>query len=301
MRTPAGVMLLAALVAAPGCRGTRGQGANQVDAAALAEREARLAQSLAQPDSTADRDAPLARWVLPAQLAEISGIALTSDGRLLAHNDETGRVFEIDYRRGVVVKQFLLGKKIVHDDFEGIAVAGDRIFMLASGGRLYEFKEGKESQAVPFTIHDTKLGRECEFEGVAFDPAINSLVMACKHVGIKSLKDFLVIYRWNLSGTGESRLTQLKVPMAQAVGTNEWKHITPSDISIDPATGNYVVIAAQERALVVLTPAGEVVVSRSLPNGHDMAEGLAITRDSILVVSDESVRRPATLTLYRWP
>ncbi len=300
MRTAADVVLLAALVLAPGCRDSRGQAANQVDTNTLAERAARLAQTLAHPDSAADPDAPLARWVLPGQLAEISGIALTSDGRLLAHNDEAGRVFEIDYRRGVVVKQFLLGKKIVHDDFEGITVAGNRIFMLASGGKLYEFKEGKEGQAVAFTIHDTKLGRECEFEGVAFDPASNSLVMACKHVGIKSLKDFLVMYRWNLSDPGESRLSQLKIPMALVIGTNDWKHLTPSDIFVDPTTGNYVIIASQEKALVSVTPAGEVVFSRSLPNGHDMAEGLAITRDSILIVSDEMFRRPATITLYRW-
>ena len=300
MRTPAGVALLLALVAAPGCRDTRGQAASQVDANALAEREARLAQSLARGDSAVDRDAPLARWVLPSALAEISGIALTPDGRLLAHNDETGRVFEIDYRRGVVVKQFLLGKQVVHDDFEGITTAGDRIFLLASGGKIYEFKEGKEGQAVPFTITDSRLGRECEFEGVAFDPAINSLLMACKHVGLKSLRDFVVIYRWNLSDTGQSRLTQLRIPMAQVIGTNEWKHFTPSDISVDPSTGNYVLVASQERGLVTVTPAGAVVSSRSLPTTHDMAEGLAITKDSILIVSDEMVRRPATITLYRW-
>jgi len=301
MRIPAGVILLAALAATPGCRDSRGEAANQVDANTLAEREARLARSLAQGDSGTDRSVPLARWVLPAHLAEISGIALTSDGRLLAHNDEMGRVFEIDYRRGVVVKQFLLGKKVVRDDFEGITVAGPRIFLLSSGGKIYEFREGKEAQGVTFTIQDTRLGRECEFEGVAFDPAINSLLMACKHVGLKSLRDFLVIYRWSLTETGESRLTQLKVPMAQAVGTNAWKQLTPSDITVDPNTGNYVIIASQERAIVGLTPAGEVVFSRSLPTTHDMAEGLAITRDSILIVSDESVRRPATLTLYRWP
>jgi hypothetical protein len=53
--------------------------------------------------------------------------------------------------------------------------------------------------------------------------------------------------------------------------------------------------------VLVITPDGAVVSVRSLPPGHDQPEGIAITADSILIVSDEAVRKPAAITLYRWP
>ncbi len=282
------------------CRAPGGADAARADSARLAERVARLDRALASPDSGRS-GAPIARWTLPGSLAEISGLALTPDARLLAHNDESARVFEIDYRRGIIVKRFRLGDKGVHADFEGITVAGDKVYMLSSDGRIFEFLEGPPDGSVEYTVHDTKLGKECEFEGVAFDPSINSLLMACKNVGTPKLKDFLVIYRWKLADSGDSRISELTVPMNQVIGTNDWKEFKPSDITVDPSSGNYVLVSAQQKALVELTPAGAVVSVRPLPDGHDMAEGLAITKDGILILSDESVRGPAAITLYKRP
>lgn len=296
---PAQALCFVAAVLGTGCRPTKGQSAAVRDTAVLAARSERLSEGLKRTaDSSANRNEPLARWVLPKPLSEISGIALTRDGRLLGHNDESGLVFEIDYRRGVVVKQFTLGKQTIREDFEAITVAGDRIFLLASKGDIYEFREGKDGDRVDFVVHDTRLGRECEFEGIAFDSTANALVLACKDVHIKAFKDFVVLYRWKLD---DSTSSEIKVPVSDAIGSNGWKKFTPSDIAVDPLTGNYLVVSAQERGLLSLTPTGAVVFSRPLPKGHPMSEGIAITRDSILIVSDEMARGPATITLYRWP
>ena len=210
----------------------------------------------------------IARWLLPQELKEISGLALTGDGRLLTHGDQRGEVFEIDYRRGVVVKQFALGKPTVHDDFEAITVVGDTVILLASNGKLYMFREGANDARVEYTIHDTGLGRECEFEGLAFDPARHALLLACKIVQTKSLQDSLVIFRWNLRER-EDALPSLTVPLTQVIGSNGWDGFHPSDITIDPFNGNYVIIAGREKALVEITPAG-AVVSRPPASGQSM-------------------------------
>jgi uncharacterized protein YjiK len=60
-------------------------------------------------------------------------------------------------------------------------------------------------------------------------------------------------------------------------------------------------VAAREQALIEITPAGDVVFARPLPGVHEQAEGVAITPDSILIISDERVTGPAVITLYRWP
>lgn len=264
----------------------------------LDARVARLAESLAQPDSGDARGEPIARWILPAELAEISGLALTPDGRLFAHNDETAQITEIDYRRGVITKRFFVGEKSLHGDFEALACAGDRFFLLASNGSLYEFREGEEGERVDYTVHDTHLGKECEFEGAAYDSTADTIVLACKNVGAKR-PDMLVLYRYRLDQEGEET-SELTVPYSEAIGKNDWKALHPTDIAVDPLNGNYVLVAAKQKALVMLTPSGGVVFSRALGGRHPQAEGIAITRDHILIISDEATNSAATITLYRW-
>jgi uncharacterized protein YjiK len=280
-----------------GCSASSRPDSRPSDSTVLAQRAARVERALATSDSGQGANKPIARWILPNRLTEISGLALTPDGRLLAHNDETARVFEIDYRRGVIGKQFSLGSQPVHADFEGIAVANETIYLLASNGKLYEFREGADGARVPFTVYNTQLGSECEFEGVAFEAASNSLLLACKIAGKKQRGSNLIIYRWKREGHGTS--IALDVPLSRVIGSNGWKGLHPSDLTIDPASGNYVIVSAQEEALVELTPAGEVVSARPLPKGHAHTEGVAITKDGILIISDEAGRQGASLTLYR--
>ena len=298
------------LLGTAACGAQQRQQGQDVDSTELAAREERLAQALAHPDS----GGPIARWLLGPELNEISGLALTADERLLTHGDQRGQVFEIDYRRGIVVKQFALGKPAVHADFEGITVMGDTVVLLVSDGTLYMFHEGANGARADFTIHDTKLGNECEFEGVAFDRALHALLLACKNVRTKSLKDALVIYRWKLDPGKGAPLSRLTVPLRRVIGANKWDGLHPSDITIDPQNGNYVLIASREQALVEITPNGTVVFARPLPGEHAQPEGIAITKDGILIISDERSlgasakhehRGPeaeaGVITLYRWP
>jgi uncharacterized protein YjiK len=267
----------------------------------LKARADRFAAALARSDSDSAADKPLARWMLPNRLKEISGIVLTKDGRLLAHGDETAEITEIDYTRGVIVKQFLLGDKVVRDDFEGITAVGDRYFMMTSKGMLYEFGEGEAKSKVDFTIHDAHLGKECELEGVAYDAAINSLLMPCKVVNLPELKGQLVIYRWSLDSLANPRVSQLAVPLKDVIGTQGWEDFHSSDIAVDPKTGNYVLVAAQEKALIVITPKGALVSARTLDDMHNQVEGVAIRPDGVLIITDEvGKEKPAAITMYRW-
>jgi uncharacterized protein YjiK len=291
-------LALALLLAA--CRRDDGSDARET-ARKRAERAAELEARLAG-DSATSPDVPVARWTLSRDLAEISGLALTADGRLLAHDDENGRVAVLDVRGGAVLKRFALGATPLHGDFEGITVAGSSIYMVMSDGTVLEFPEGDDGARVRYSEIDTKLGKECEFEGIAYDSTLGSLLLACKRVGLKHLRGNLVIYRWRLGAVDGERLSMLTVPLARVVGDNGWKRFPASDITVEPASGNYVMIASQVNALVEITPGGEVVRSVPLPGEHGQPEGVAITRDSLLIVSDEATSRTAAvITVYRWP
>jgi uncharacterized protein YjiK len=290
--------LSACVLAMPGCSAPDLSAVKQSPTAVA--REQRLEKALTDHNAALAR-APLARWILPAPLREISGLALTKDGRLLAHGDEIGEIWEIDYRRGILDKHFFLGDKAVKGDFEGITVANDAVFLLSSSGKIYQFHEGANEARVAYSMVETGLKSACEFEGIAFDPAINSLLLACKHVHDKSVHDAIVIYRWSLSGDSTARLSKLTVPLGEVSASNGWKALHPSDITIDPFNGNYVLISSLEKAMIEITPTGEIVFARPLPDGHPQAEGIAVTKDSLMIVSDESKQGPALITLYRWP
>ncbi len=293
------VALLAGVAAiAAGCRETPQSGEMQLKALGRT-RERDLALRLAGADKSPDKKAPVAMWIMPPELREISGLALTPDGRILAHDDEVSKVYVIDLRQGILLKQFTLGTGF-RGDFESITVAGSNIYMLASNGVVYQFQEGADGASVPYSVVDLHLGKECEFEGMVYQADSNWLVMPCKTAKDKSLKHNLVIYRYRLGGPDSARISMMKIPFVQLIGSNKWKSLHPSDITIDPATGNYVMIASHEDALVEITPQGDMVRAQSLPKGHNQPEGIAITKDSVLILSDEATRKPAAITLYRW-
>ncbi|MGH7583292.1 MAG: hypothetical protein ACREL5_08725, partial [Gemmatimonadales bacterium] len=251
-------------------------------------------------------DTPIARLEMPPVLDEISGLALIDRDHLLTHNDDEGRVFDIAFRTGELVHRFQLGSPPVAGDFEAITTVGDTVFLLTSDGVLYQFRQGADGESVPYVEHDTGLGDECEFEGMVYERRSESLLLACKTMYDKALRDSVVVFRMPLAPplqhgtTNDAGIDHLAVASAAIVGSHNWKGVHPSGIAIDPFTGDYVLVAAREQAIFELTPDGRVVFSRSLPEGHPQAEGVAITNDSILIISDEAKGIPAYITLYRW-
>jgi uncharacterized protein YjiK len=291
------VLLLGAMPCVAACRDTPKTRAAELQRIAAA-RSQELALRLAAVDSNSDKATPLAMWIMPRQLREISGLALTSRGTVLTHDDNSGRVSEIDPKTGILLKAFsLVGNQ--KEDFEAITIAGNDIYLMASDGKLFRFREGADGQQVQFILFDTGLAKQCEFESLAYEADSTRLVMVCKKILDKQAPKDLVIYRMPLP-LNRATFTVLHVPLRQVVGSNKWKNFRPSDITIDPFTRNYVIIASHEKGLLVLTPDGDVVRSGPLPGDHRQPEGVAITKDSILLISDEANVKPAAITLYKW-
>jgi uncharacterized protein YjiK len=292
------VLLACALPCVAACRQTPEARAAQARAVE-GTRKQDLARRIAIADANPGKALPVAMWIMPPELREISGLALTPRGTVLTHDDNVGRVYEIDPKTGILLKGFSLAGG-VRADFEAITIAGSDIYMLQSKGKIYKFKEGADGKQVPYSVYDTRLGKECEFESMAFEADSSRLLLVCKKFLAKPAPKELRIYRLPLPLGDPSRTTALKIPIREVVGSNKWKGFHPSDINIDPITKNYVIIASREKGLVVISPDGEVVRSEPLPGDHRQAEGVAVTQDSILLVSDEANVHPPAITLYRW-
>jgi uncharacterized protein YjiK len=289
------VLLLCAMPCVAACRDTpRARAAELQKIAATRKQKLDSLMKAAGANDTL----PVAMWIMTPMLREISGLTLTSRGTVLTHDDISGRVSEIVHKTGILIKSFsLLGNQ--KEDFEAITLAGDDIYLMASDGKLFRFREGADGQQVSFQMFDTGLGKLCEFESLAYEADSTRLVMVCKRLLDKEAPKELLIYRMPLP-LNRATFSIVQVPMKQVIGSNKWKGFRPSDITIDPFTRNYVIIASHEKGLLVITPDGDVVRSEPLPGDHRQPEGVAITRDSLLLISDEANVKPAAITLYKW-
>jgi len=281
-----------------GCRETPQARAAEAHAVE-ATRKHDLARRLALADANPGKPVPVAQWIMPPELREISGLALTTRGTILTHDDNVARIYEIDPRTGILLKGFSLAGG-VRGDFEAITIAGTDIYLLQSKGRIYKFKEGGDTEQVPYSVYDTGLGKECELESMAYEADSSRLVLVCKKFLQKDVPKELLIYHVPLPLGDRSAMTALRVPIKDVIGSNKWKNFHPSDINIDPITKNYVIVSSHEKGLVVITPEGDVVRSEPLPGDHRQPEGVAITSDRLLMISDEANVKPPAITLYRW-
>ena len=249
--------------------------------------------------SQATADDSFRQWKLPRKLHEVSGLALTRDNRLLAITDEEAVVYEIDYESGRMVKAFAFGDPVVRGDFEGIAVLQGKVWLMTSHGRLFSALEGANGERVQFQQFDTGLGKYCELEGLAQDRDNGLLVLACKET--RSKKDDLKIFELSVTASGISPVREIKVPQAAIADAIESKHVNPSGIAIAPDSGQLMMVAARQRAIMQLSSDGELIDAIILPKKkrHRQAEGVEITGDGRLLIADEGGDGKARLAIYR--
>jgi len=235
------------------------------------------------------------RFDLPGRLDEISGLAVTPDGRLFAHDDERARVYEIDPRAEKVGKRFTLGDPSIRGDFEAIAVVGERFFILTSHGLLYEFREGGDGAEVPYRLTDTMLGAVCEAEGLDYDPGEDRLLVACK-VSAPD-RDELVVHRLGLD-PGKEPLPSIVIPRDALRARDLDPDFAPSAIAVDP-DGTLLLASARTETLIEVDRSGQVLGGVHLSHDrHPQAEGLAFGADGTLYISDEEHGHDARITAY---
>lgn len=241
------------------------------------------------------------QWRLPGKLTEISGLALTADDRLLAVDDEVGIVYEMDFTKGGIVKAFALGKPAVRADFEGIAVAAGLVYLVTSDGSVYLASEGADGQRVSYDIFSTNAGESCEIEGLAGSVDGSRLYLLCKNLYDGASVTRLAIFVWSVD---EQRLLPDEVvllPTREIRRELRTGNFQPSGLTVDAASGNFIVVAAKQRAVAEISASGALVHARKLPlvARHRQPEGIELTSDGRLLIADEGGTHKARLAVYR--
>jgi uncharacterized protein YjiK len=235
------------------------------------------------------------RFDLPGRLQEISGLALAPDGRLFGHDDERAVIYEIDPDDEEVVKSFGLGDPPARGDFEGIAIVGQRFFMVTSHGLLYEFREMPDRGQAPYRVTDTELGAVCEIEGLDYDASDDVLLFACKVSA--PVRGTIVVHRIPLDPERD-RPPPVQVARGELEAFGVDTRFEPSAIAVDPA-GTLVLLSASRDAIIEIDRSGRVLAGfRLSQNRHRQPEGLAFGADGTLYIADEGDGRRARVTAY---
>jgi uncharacterized protein YjiK len=270
----------------------------------------------AQPEGMLTRyrlDAPPdSRVTLPAELHEVSGLAVTPDGRVFAHGDEHGVVFQVNPQTGEVVKRFSLrpgteqldlGKKSrdgqVAGDFEDIAVVGDRFFLVTSNGVLLEFREGRDGEAVPFTAYPTALDQICEVEGLAYDPASDALLPLCKQMKDKGARHRVEIYSWSVRDRRLAERPRLTVPFSSLEPLTGAKAFNGSALIFTPGGKSLAMVAGPQQVFAEVSLDGKPIMGGALDRAaQPQPEGAAFLPDGTLLVSSEGGKGQASISSY---
>lgn len=230
---------------------------------------------------------------LPAQLEEVSGLATSADGRLFAHNDERGVVYTISTRSGEASSLFSVGSITLSEDLEGIAIIGERFFLVNSKGDLFEFREGIEGGVVDFTLHETDLSGKYDVEGLCYDPQTDALLLACKEYPGDELdeKDHRAVYSLSLATMTIDPSPRFVLPIDELEERLDIKKFRPSAIERDSRTGHFLILSGNDPAIIEIDRSGTIVAAHPLSKKiHPQPEGLAFGRNGELLIGNEGGR-----------
>ncbi len=240
---------------------------------------------------------PVAQWRLPNRLREISGLALTADGRLFGHDDERAVIYEIDIAQGALGKAFAVGEPAETGDFEGLAItpAGEFWLTTSRGGSIASAKartaatwlSSASTQAFA-TFARWRALPTWRQRKASFSPAKATTIAACE-----TLSHFT---RGQLAaetprlGARFPRLQSRRRRACARLPRRAWRSIR--------ARGRILLLSARDGALAEFDADGGLLAARRLGAEHVQAEGMTVTAEGALVIADEGARAQALISVY---
>ena len=245
---------------------------------------------------------PAWRAELPADMAEVSGLAFSSKGQLYMHGDEQASIRRFDPAARRPAERFGFAGKagLLQGDFEDIQVVGDRIFLVTSTGAIWEGGIGASDRMVPATRHTRGL-EGCEIEGMEWDAPSRSLLLLCKEIKSRRWKDQVVILAVSTETWRFEAEPRILVPEEKLEAVTGAKRFNGSAIARHPRTGTFLLVAGPQSAYAEIDTTGRVLGGGALDKKrHPQPEGAAFAPDLTLLISDEAAGRAATLTAYAY-
>lgn len=237
-------------------------------------------------EATAD----IPQWELPNSLREASGLAMLNETQVLIHNDEKGFVYLVTLPEQRIDRLAVLGEKRIKDDYEGIAIQDDRVYLVTSLGMLYKasgLNAATLDQTLVPEIIDTRFGEVCEIEGLAIEG--DRLLMPCKTPLTDEFTDQLVVFYYSIDDGATG--------VHLAISEDQTGLKNPQPTAIEVTDSHYYVISGNR--LLTIDKTTSTVSRYKLPRKrHPQPEGIALMPDGSIIIVDDMRRGIGRLTRY---
>ncbi|MFY0253563.1 hypothetical protein ACDQ55_06360 [Chitinophaga sp. 30R24] len=227
------------------------------------------------------------RYRVRASMQEISGIVLYPDEhRIMAINDEEGRIYQIDVAATVPYPHYKFAKD---GDYEDICLTDSGWFVLKSSGSLYQIR-GLFTDSVYSNHYKMEKQGKQEFETTYFDSARNSIVMICKNceddkrLGITSAYNFDLATK-TFDTTAIYHFDNREI--AKLAGS-DMRFFKPSAAAIHPIEKRLYIVASVNGLLVITDLQGHVQEAYNLKHRLFLQpEGIAFAPNGDMYISNE--------------
>jgi len=232
------------------------------------------------------------------KLNEISGLAMSADGRLFAHDDEDPVVYVLSYTTGEVLKRFTVGSGFMEEDFEGIAVKNDTLFLVTSSGDIFAFQETGDREHTDFQLYGTFLSEKNDVEGLEYDPLTDCLLLACKGDPGKGYGGYKAVYAFSLKDRVLQKEPRFLVPLKNA-GGKKHKDFNPSGIALHPEAGTFFILSADGGLIMEIDRNGIILGEEEIPvDTNSQPEGIAFAPDGTMLIANDGQGGKGTVTAY---
>ena len=233
---------------------------------------------------------PDKKHFLSYDLEEISGLTYYQAGRVAAIEDENGFLYIINVTTGKVERKIAFSDP---EDFEGVEIIDNQVYVIASNGDLYTFELASSNDIRAKKI-ETPLTRKNDVEGLAYyhgklwmalkgDEDIDSNDAKGKAVYAYDLDKKSLISRQWLSIS----LDDLSDFVKNRKYFNRVHDFDPSGIAIHPMTNDIYLLSA-DGYLAILTPDHALKELIKLnPITYNQAEGICFSPDGTCYISSE--------------
>ena len=228
----------------------------------------------------------VSKWEVPDVLREVSGIAYLGPNRFACVQDERGTIFIYNTATSKIEREVDFTGS---GDFEGITVVGNTAYVVRSDGHLFEVADFEKDKP-KVTEHATSFTETNNIEGLGYDAKNNRLLLAVKDHDSNSTA-YKGIYSFDLETKKLVATPVYKIDFSHSVFAdikNDEETMMPSEVQVNPVTGNIYVTDAKNHQIVVLDSKGNIKnrypVSKS---DFYKAEGIAFSPTGELFISNE--------------
>ncbi len=228
------------------------------------------------------------RWELPSHLSEISGIAWLEDGKMAAVQDEEGIIFIYNLKDKKIEEKIEFGGP---GDYEGIAVNKTDAYVLRSDGVLFEVTDFRDADR-KVKSYCTFFTEEQDMETLEWDADGNRLLIVPKAFD-QNTERYKGIYAFSLDTKKMQPEPIYKIDMADKTlkrfrKNDLYKTFRPSDMAINPVTGEIYLIEGTKPKLLIMDADGNLKNAYALDkNLFPQPEGITFSSDGTLYISSE--------------